>query len=146
MATVLLLNGPNLNSLGLREPDIYGHTTLQEIEDEVRRLVEDGGHELRSIQSNDEGELLDWLHHNRDAGFALVNAAGLTSTSVSLRDALKAVSIPFVEIHISNVYARESFRHKSYLSDIALGVIVGLGAQGYYLATRFALDHLNRTP
>ena len=146
MATVLLLNGPNLNSLGLREPDIYGHTTLQEIEDGVRRLIEDGGHELRSIQSNYEGELLDWLHHNRDASFALVNAAGLTTTSVSLRDALKAVAIPFVEIHISNVYAREPFRQHSYLSDIAQGLIVGMGAQGYDLAAQFALEFLKRSP
>jgi 3-dehydroquinate dehydratase II len=144
MATVLLLNGPNLNALGQREPEIYGHTTLQEIEDGVRKRVEGAGHAFRCFQSNSEGALVDWLHANRQADFLLLNAASLTHTSLALRDALKFTGLPFVEIHISNVHTREPFRHHSYLSDIAVGLIVGLGPQGYDLAARFALDWLER--
>ncbi|MCH8075237.1 MAG: type II 3-dehydroquinate dehydratase [SAR324 cluster bacterium] len=146
MATVLLLNGPNLKALGKREPEIYGKTTLAEIEDKVRGLVENDGHAFRCFQSNSEGEMVDWIHHNQGADFLLFNGAALTHTSIALRDALKFTGIPFVEIHISNVYARESFRHHSYFSDIAQGVIVGLGVMGYELAVRFALDFLSRRP
>jgi 3-dehydroquinate dehydratase II len=142
MATVLLLNGPNLNALGQREPELYGHTTLQEIEERVRARIEGAGHAFRCFQSNAEGALVDWLHHNRQADFALVNAASLTHTSVALRDALKFTALPFVEIHISNVHKREPFRHHSYLSDIAEGLIVGLGPQGYDLAAQYALARL----
>ena len=142
MATVLLLNGPNLNSLGQREPALYGHTTLPEIEARVRARIEGAGHALRSFQSNSEGALVDWLHHHREADFALVNAAALTHTSVALRDALKFTGLPFIEIHISNVHQREPFRHHSYLSDIALGLIVGLGPRGYDLAAQYAIEHL----
>jgi len=142
MATVLLLNGPNLNTLGQREPEIYGHTTLQEIEDRVRARIEGAGHVLRSFQSNSEGALVDWLHHHHTADFALVNAAALTHTSVALRDALKFTGLPFIELHISNVHKREPFRHHSYLSDIAQGLIVGLGPQGYDLAAQYAIEHL----
>ena len=145
MATVLLLNGPNLNTLGQREPELYGSTTLQEIEDQVRTRVEGAGHTLVCFQSNSEGALVDWLHHHREAGFLLVNAAAFTHTSVALRDAIKFTGIPFVEIHISNVHARESFRHHSYLSDIAVGLVVGLGPQGYDLAAQFALERLKGT-
>ncbi len=142
MATVLLLNGPNLNMLGEREPEIYGRTTLQEIEEGIRRLIEGAGHGFRSFQSNAEGALVDWLQHNRAADFLLLNAASLSHSSISLRDALKFTGIPFIEIHISNVHARESFRQHSYLSDIAVGLIVGLGPQGYELAAQYALAHL----
>jgi 3-dehydroquinate dehydratase II len=142
MATVLLLNGPNLNALGTREPQLYGHTTLQEIEERVRARIEGAGHAFRCFQSAHEGAIVDWLHHNKGADFALVNAASLTHTSIAVRDALKFTEIPFIEIHISNVHKREAFRHHSYLSDIAVGLIVGLGPQGYDLAAQYALEHL----
>lgn len=142
MGTVLLLNGPNLHALGQREPELYGHTTLPQIEQRVRNLVEGAGHTLHAIQSAHEGALVDWLHEHRGADFALVNAAAFTHTSVALRDALKAIAVPFIEIHISNVHAREGFRHHSYLSDVAVGIIVGLGPQGYELAAQYALEHL----
>lgn len=144
MATVLLLNGPNLNALGKREPDIYGHTTLQEIEAGVRETIETAGHAFRCVQSNSEGELVDWLHRHKDADFLLINAASLTHTSIALRDALNFIRIPFVEIHISNVFAREEFRHHSYLSDIAQGMIIGLGPKGYNLAAQYAIDALSK--
>ena len=144
MATVLLLNGPNLNALGKREPEIYGKTTLAEIEENVRGSVEDDGHAFRCFQSNSEGEMVDWIHHNQDGDFLLLNGASLTHTSIALRDALNFTGIPFVEIHISKVHARESFRHHSYFSDIAQGVIVGLGVLGYDLAVQYALDYLSR--
>lgn len=144
MGIVLLLNGPNLNALGKREPEIYGKTTLEEIEEKVRGLVEKEGHAFRCFQSNSEGEMVDWIHQHQDGDFLILNGASLTHTSIALRDALKFTGIPFVEIHISNVYARESFRHHSYLSDIAQGVIVGLGVLGYDLAVQYALDFLSR--
>jgi len=141
MATLLLLNGPNLNMLGEREPEIYGHTTLPEIEDGMRAMIEGAGHSFRCFQSNSEGDMVGWIQQNRDAQFMIVNGASLTHTSVALRDALKFTGIPFIELHISNVHARESFRHHSYLSDIALGVMVGLGVRGYALAAQWALDY-----
>lgn len=146
MATVLLLNGPNLNALGKREPEIYGKTTLPEIEENIRSLVEGAGHAFRCFQSNTEGAMVDWIHQNSNADFLLFNGASLTHTSIALRDALIFSGLPFVEIHISNVYARETFRHHSYFSDIAQGLIVGLGVLGYDLATQFALDFLSRQP
>lgn len=142
MATVLLVNGPNLNTLGTREPAIYGHTTLPEVESAVQRIVTDAGHELRAFQSNHEGAIVDWLQAQREADFLLINAAALTHTSVAVRDAIAMSGIPFVEIHISNVYKREPFRHHSYLSDLAVGVVVGLGVQGYALAAQFAVSNL----
>lgn len=144
MAKILLANGPNLNLLGEREPELYGSATLADIENEVREIVEGGGHNLWSYQSNSEGALVDWLQQQRGADFLLINAGALTHTSISLRDVLAAGGPPFVEIHISNLYKRESFRHHSYLSDLAVGLIVGLGAQGYSLAARFAVDFLSR--
>jgi 3-dehydroquinate dehydratase II len=108
----------------------------------VRTRVERAGHALRSVQSNSEGALVDWLHQNRQADFLLINAAGLTHTSVILRDAIKFTGIPFIEIHLSNVHAREPFRHHSYLSELAVGVIVGLGPAGYDYAAEFALERL----
>jgi 3-dehydroquinate dehydratase-2 len=144
MAKILLLNGPNLNALGEREPELYGSTTLKDIEESVRKLVEPAGHSLVPFQSNVEGELVSWLHANRPAAFALVNAAAYTHTSIALRDALKAVACPFVEIHLSNVYKREAFRHTSLLADVAEGVITGLGSMGYELAALYALAYLGK--
>ena len=144
MAKVLLLNGPNLNLLGERQPSIYGTTTLKEIEDTVRTKVERAGHTCFTFQSNNEGALVDWLHEQRPADFLILNAAGFTHTSVALRDAVTGIAVPFVEVHISNVYKREPFRAHSYFSDIAEGVIAGLGPRGYEFAADFALDFLNR--
>ena len=143
MAKILLLNGPNLNLLGEREPETYGKTTLEEIEKGVRQRVEAGGHTLHCFQSNSEGAMVDWLQENRPADFLLLNAASLTHTSVGLRDAVSALGVPFVEIHISNVYQREEFRHKSLFSDLAVGLIVGLGSMGYTLAADFANQYLS---
>jgi len=142
MAKLLLLNGPNLNTLGQREPALYGHTTLARIEERVRQRVEDAGHHLEAFQSNSEGALVDWLQRQRPADFLLVNAGAYTHTSVALRDAISFLSVPFIEIHLSNVYKREVFRHHSYLSDLAHGLIVGLGAKGYDLAAQYAVEHL----
>jgi 3-dehydroquinate dehydratase-2 len=137
---ILLVNGPNLNLLGTREPSTYGSTTLADVEAACRREAEALGHELLAFQSNHEGALIDRLHAARDEGvaFVVINPGAFTHTSVALRDALAGVAIPFVEVHVSNVHKREPFRHHSYLSDIAAGVIVGLGTQGYALAVRAA--------
>ena len=139
MASILVLNGPNLNLLGTREPETYGRTTLADIEVRLQDLA--GAHQLECFQSNVEGALIDRIHQagRDDVDFILINPAALTHTSVALRDALLGVDIPFVEIHLSNVFAREGFRHHSYLSDVAVGVISGLGAQGYELALAAAL-------
>ena len=139
---ILLLNGPNLNLLGTREPEIYGADTLESIEERVRNLVEPEGFAVRCFQSNTEGALLDWIHANRDAGFLLINPAAFTHTSVALRDAIKGVALPFLEIHLTNVHQREPFRHHSYFSDVAVGCLVGLGVRGYELGARFAMDYL----
>ena len=148
MANLLLLNGPNLNLLGSREPAVYGSTTLADIERRCVELARElGPHELACFQSNAEHALLDRIHAARQDGvaFIMINPAALTHTSVALRDALLGVGIPFIEVHLSNVFAREPFRHHSYLSDIAVGVISGLGAQGYELALR-AADHYLAMP
>jgi 3-dehydroquinate dehydratase II len=139
---VLLLNGPNLNLLGTREPQVYGRTTLPEIEAELAQIAADAGASLLCLQSNHEGVLIDRIHaaRNDGTGFIIINPGGLTHTSVALRDALAGVALPFIEVHLSNVHARESFRHHSYLSPIATGVIVGLGTHGYRLALAHALQ------
>lgn len=139
---ILVLNGPNLNLLGTREPHIYGHQTLPQIDAELARIATDAGVTLQSLQSNHEGVLIDRIHAARLDGtdFILINPGALTHTSVALRDALAGVALPFIEVHISNVHQRESFRHHSYLSDIATGVIVGLGVNGYRLALAHALS------
>lgn len=144
MARLLLLNGPNLNLLGTREPDRYGTTRLEEIEARLRARAEAAGHTLEAFQSNAEHALVERIHRAAEEGvaFMLVNPAAFTHTSVALRDALLAVRIPFIEIHLSNVHAREPFRQRSYLSDIAAGVITGLGAVGYELALEAALRRL----
>jgi 3-dehydroquinate dehydratase-2 len=144
MADLLLLNGPNLNLLGTREPEIYGSETLADVEAKVRAAA--GAHELTvdALQSNAEAALIDRLHAAREDGtrFVLINPGAFTHTSIALRDALAGVALPFIEIHISNVHAREAFRRHSYLSDLAVGVICGLGVQGYELATAAAARHL----
>jgi 3-dehydroquinate dehydratase-2 len=133
MTRVLVLNGPNLNLLGVREPDIYGHTTLAEIEEGLRKRGRELGLEVETFQSNHEGVLIDRLH-KRDFDWAIVNAGGLTHTSVALRDALLGIGRPFVEVHLSDPSKREPFRHVNYLQDIAVERIVGQGAAGYTMA------------
>lgn len=144
---ILVLHGPNLNLLGTREPEIYGRTTLAEIHLRMEARARAEGARLESYQSNSEGELIDRVQSaaSEGVGFIIINPAGYTHTSVSLRDAFLAVKIPFIEVHLSNTHARESFRHKSYFSDVALGVICGLGPQGYELALEAALAALSRT-
>jgi len=138
---LLLLNGPNLNLLGTREPAVYGTTTLADIEHAAVAQAQAAGAQLACFQSNHEGALIDRIHAAREEGvdFIVINPGGLTHTSVALRDAFASVAIPFVEIHISNIHARESFRHHSFLSGIAQGVICGLGTDGYRIAIDFAL-------
>ena len=136
MNKILLINGPNLNLLGTREPEIYGATTLAEVERELKAQAKAAGARLAVFQSNHEGALIDRIHDARTEGvqWIIINPGGLTHTSVALRDALAGVAIPFIEVHISNVHAREAFRHQSLLSPIAQGSIVGLGISGYRLA------------
>ena len=141
MKKILVLHGPNLNLLGSREPDVYGHVTLEEINQRLQQLAKAGGAELQSFQSNAEAALVERVQQARQDGtqFILINPAAYTHTSVALRDALAAVAIPFIEIHISNVHAREAFRKESYFSDLAVGIISGLGVMSYELALQFAL-------
>ena len=140
--SILLLNGPNLNLLGSREPHIYGATTLQQLEAELVQLAANAGSKMHTLQSNHEGVLIDRIHASRTDGteFIIINPGGLTHTSVALRDALAGAAQPFIELHISNVHQREAFRHHSYLSAIAVGVICGLGVNGYRLALQHALS------
>lgn len=147
MANILLLNGPNLNLLGTREPDVYGSTTLAEIEQRLAATARDLGHSLTAAQSNSEAELVDRVQQAAgDVDFIIFNPGAFTHTSVALRDAMLAVAIPFIEIHISNVHAREEFRQHSYFSDVAVGTIIGLGPQGYELALRAAHEQLQKKP
>jgi 3-dehydroquinate dehydratase-2 len=145
---VLVLHGPNLNLLGTREPAVYGSVTLPDIDRELTQIAKDAGSTLQTLQSNHEGVLIDRVHAARIDGtdFIVINPGAFTHTSVALRDAFAGVAIPFVEVHISNVHRREPFRHHSYFSDLAEGVIVGLGAQGYSLALRFALARAPARP
>ncbi|UUA72715.1 type II 3-dehydroquinate dehydratase [Cellvibrio sp. QJXJ] len=140
MATILVLHGPNLNLLGLREPGIYGATTLEDINRNLTQTALDAGHHLQTLQSNAEYELIDRIHDARKEGvdFIIINPAAFTHTSVALRDALLGVGIPFIEVHLSNVHKRETFRHHSYFSDVAQGVICGFGATSYDLALQAA--------
>lgn len=146
MAKLLVLNGPNLNLLGVREPSHYGSTSLDQINADLIRLAREAGHELECFQSNAEHTLVERVHQVLGDGtaFILINPAAFTHTSIALRDALAAVKIPFIEVHLSNVHAREPFRRHSYFSDLAVGVIAGLGALGYELALRAALQRLTR--
>jgi|SRR5690554_1434024 len=147
MATILVLHGPNLNLLGTREPDVYGAETLADINDRLSQTCLAAGHHLLHMQSNAEHELIDRIHDaaQEKINFVLFNPAAFTHTSVALRDALLAVGIPFIEVHLSNIYKRETFRHHSYFSDIAAGVISGLGSQSYDLALQAALHRLTDT-
>lgn len=147
MARILVLHGPNLNMLGEREPGIYGSDTLSSIDQGLVALAKEAGYDLETFQSNAEAELIDTVHRARGLGidFVIINPAAFTHTSVALRDALAASALPFIEVHLSNVHAREPFRHNSYFSDLAVGVICGLGPLGYEAALQFALQHLNTT-
>jgi 3-dehydroquinate dehydratase-2 len=148
MARVLLLNGPNLNLLGIREPAVYGTDTLEAIEKRAAAVAHETGHDLVSFQSNAEHELIERIHRAGTEGiaFLIVNPGAFTHTSIALRDALLGTGLPFIEVHLSNTQAREAFRRHSYLADIAVGVICGLGAFGYEAAVRAASLRLARTP
>jgi len=143
MKSILVLHGPNLNLLGSREPEVYGRVTLDEISARLTKLATSQGASLSSLQSNAEAQLVDRVQQasTDGTGFIIINPAAFTHTSVSLRDALAAVAIPFIEVHLSNVYAREAFRKESYFSDLAVGVISGLGASGYEFAVQYALSY-----
>ena len=147
MAKLLVLHGPNLNLLGTREPEVYGRTTLAQIDADLAARARAAGHEIESVQSNAEHVLVDRVQAAREDGtaFALVNPAGFTHTSVALRDALAAVALPFIEVHLSNPHAREPFRRTSYFSDLAVGVVAGFGAASYRLALDAALQRLSTT-
>lgn len=144
MASILVINGPNLNLLGSREPEIYGSLTLDEINANLSQLCTDAGHHIQFLQSNAEYEIIDRIHDAKKEGinFIIINPAAFTHTSIAIRDALSGVAIPFIEVHLSNVYAREDFRQHSFLSDIAQGCIIGLGAQGYEYALQAAIKKL----
>ena len=144
MPKILVLHGPNLNLLGTREPEHYGKVTLADIDKKLQQQAKKAGVELTSQQSNAEHELVNYIQAagNDQVDFIIINPAAFTHTSVALRDALAATGIAFIEVHLSNIYKREEFRHQSYFSDIAIGVISGLGAQGYELALQAALAHI----
>ena len=146
MASILLINGPNLNLLGTREPGVYGSTNLSQVEERLNGLARDQGHSLACFQSNAEHEIVDRIQQSETdkVAFILLNPGAFTHTSIAMRDALLAVNIPFIEIHLSNTFAREKFRHNSYFSDIAAGCLFGLGAQGYELALQAADSQLSK--
>lgn len=146
MATILVLHGPNLNMLGTREPETYGHDTLESINKRLAGIAVGAGHHVQTLQSNAEHELIDRIQAapSERVGFIIINPGAFTHTSVALRDALLAVGVPFIEVHLSNVYAREPFRRHSYFSDIAAGVILGLGPLGYELAMQAAIAAIDK--
>lgn len=143
-STILVIHGPNLNLLGKREPEVYGHLTLDDINHQLTQQAEASSIQIETFQSNWEGAIVDRIHQAQREGvqFIIINPAALTHTSVAVRDALLGVAIPFIEVHLSNVHAREPFRHHSYLSDKAIGVICGLGAQGYSFALTHAMQKI----
>lgn len=145
--SILVLHGPNLNLLGLREPEHYGHATLASINQTLTDIAKQAGIELETFQSNAEADLVTKIQAlaTTKVDFVIINPAAFTHTSVAMRDALSAVKVPFIEVHLSNVYAREAFRHHSYFTDIAVGVISGLGAHGYSLALDYAIQHINHS-
>jgi len=147
MATILVLHGPNLNLLGEREPGVYGDTSLNEINQVLQQNAQQAGHHLLAMQSNAEYELVERIQDARHEGinYIIINPAAYTHTSVAIRDALAAVEIPFIEVHLSNIHAREEFRQRSYFSDLAVGVICGLGAQGYELALQAAIKNIEQS-
>ena len=144
MASILALHGPNLNLLGSREPHIYGSDTLDDINQRLATKCMESGHQFDSLQANSEGEIIDRLHAARkdNTAFMIVNFGGFTHTSIAIRDAILAAEIPFIEVHLSNLFSRETYRHHSYFSDIAVGCVIGLGAQGYELALQAACKKL----
>ena len=145
MRNLLLINGPNLNLLGNREPELYGSKSLSDIEKELTILADQNGYALLSFQSNSESEIVDWIHENaKGADFLVINPGAFTHTSISIRDAILGTDISFIEIHISNIFSREEFRKESYFSDIAEGVISGLGFKGYELAVTAAIEMLKK--
>ena len=143
-STILVIHGPNLNLLGKREPEVYGHLTLDDINHQLTQQAHESAIQIETFQSNWEGAIVDRIHQAQGDGvqFIIINPAALTHTSVAVRDALLGVAIPFIEVHLSNVHAREAFRHHSYLSDKAVGVICGLGAQGYSFALAHAVQKI----
>lgn len=145
--SILVLHGPNLNLLGLREPEHYGSTTLEGINQALADKAESANLSLECFQSNSEADLVGKIQSlaTTKTDFVIINPAAFTHTSVAMRDALSAVKVPFIEVHLSNVFARETFRHHSYFTDIAVGIISGLGAQGYLLALDYAIQHINRS-
>lgn len=144
MAHILVLHGPNLNLLGIREPSVYGNTSLDEINQYLEASAKEQGHHIECFQSNAEHELIEAIQAAyQKFDFIIINPAALTHTSVALRDALTGVAIPFIEVHLSNIYKRESFRHHSYFSDVAVGVVSGLGSLGYELALQAAIVYCN---
>jgi len=146
MASILALHGPNLNLLGTREPEVYGSDTLDDINEMLQAMAASADFGFNALQSNAEHELIERIHATRedDSEFLLFNPGAFTHTSIALRDAILGVELPFIELHLSNVYTREAFRHKSYFSDIAQGVIAGFGANSYALAMTGAIDYLNK--
>ncbi len=147
MKKILVINGPNLNLLGSREPEVYGAEDLQSIENELMKQANDESIDLKCFQSNAEHEIVDSIHdgNKNNVNFILINPGAFTHTSIAIRDALLAVDIPFYEIHLSNTFAREDFRHKSYFSDIARGCIIGLGSQGYKMGLAAAIKELKKS-
>ena len=145
MKNILLINGPNLNLLGNREPEIYGSKSLDDIEKDLSVIANESGYQLLSFQSNSESEIVDWIHENADSAlFLIINPGAFTHTSISIRDAILGTNISFIEVHISNIFSREEFRKESYFSDIAEGVISGLGIEGYELALKAVLEIMKK--
>ena len=145
MGNILVLNGPNLNLLGTREPEVYGHTTLDDVYQRLQTKLKGSPHQLAAFQSNHEGQLVETIQQARGKiDYIIFNPGAFTHTSIALRDALLAVQIPFIEVHLSNVFQRETFRHHSYFSDIAKGVILGLGVLGYELALAAAIEYCDK--
>ena len=145
MKNILLINGPNLNLLGSREPEIYGSKSLEGIENDLSIVADESGYKLLSFQSNSESEIVDWIHQNAStASFLIINPGAFTHTSISIRDAILGTNISFIEVHISNIFSREEFRKESYFSDIAEGVISGLGFDGYELAMKAVLEIIKK--
>ena len=145
MNNILLINGPNLNLLGNREPKIYGSKSLDNIENDLSVIANESGYQLLSFQSNSESEIVDWIHENADSAlFLIINPGAFTHTSISIRDAILGTNISFIEVHISNIFSREEFRKESYFSDIAEGVISGLGFKGYELALKAILEMIKK--
>ena len=144
MSNILLINGPNLNLLGNREPELYGSKSLSDIEKELTMIADQNGYTLLSFQSNSESEIVDWIHENaNDADFLVINPGAFTHTSISIRDAILGTDISFIEIHISNIFKREKFRHVSYLSDIAEAIISGMGIHGYSSGLKYLVEKIN---